>query len=78
LRWFPRPVIGGEQVDIDSELPIAGLTLVSLRSIQDASGMPGIRWTDHEVILPDLAGHTRILVHISYLRNPAWSVPSHR
>jgi hypothetical protein len=71
VRWFPQPVTNGEQVEINPELPITGLTLVSLRKIQDASGAPGIRWTDHEVILPDLAGKSRVLVHINYLRNQA-------
>jgi hypothetical protein len=66
VRWFPRPVSGGEQIEIDSELPVAGLTLVSPRKIQSASGVPGIRWTDHEVILPDLAGKSQALVLIQY------------
>jgi hypothetical protein len=66
VRWFPRPVSGGEQIEIDSDLPIAGLTLVSPRKIQSASGMPGIRWTDHEVILPDLAQKSQVLVSIQY------------
>jgi hypothetical protein len=66
LHWFPRPVSGGEQIEIDSPLPIAGLTLVSPRKIQSASGLPGIRWTDHEVILPDLAGKSQVLVRILY------------
>ncbi len=69
VRWFPRLVAGEEQIEINSELPIAGLTLVTLRRIQNASGMPGIRWTDHEVILPDLGGQSRVLVHINYSRN---------
>jgi hypothetical protein len=69
LRWVARPVAGGEQIEINSELPIAGLTLVSPRWIQNASGIPGIRWTDHEVILPDLAGKSRVLVQINYDRN---------
>ncbi|MGA9977891.1 MAG: hypothetical protein WBQ08_04595 [Candidatus Sulfotelmatobacter sp.] len=66
LRWLSRPVSGGEQIEIDAELPLAGLTLVSPRKIQSASGMPGIRWTDHEVILPDLAGKSQVLVRIRY------------
>lgn len=66
VRWFPRPVSGGEQIEIDSDLPIAGLTLVSPRKIQSASGMPGIRWTDHQVILPDLAEKSQVLVRIQY------------
>jgi hypothetical protein len=74
VRWFSRPVAGGEQIEINSELPIAGLTLVSLRRIQNASGMPGIQWTDHEVILPSLAGKSRVLVHVDYFRNQ--SLPS--
>jgi hypothetical protein len=69
LRWFSRPVAGGEQIEINSELPIAGLTLVSLRKIQNASGVPGIRWTDHEVILPDLAGKAQVQVQINYFPN---------
>jgi hypothetical protein len=68
VRWFSRPAPGGEQVEIDSELPIAGLTLVSLRRIQNATGVPGIRWTDHDVILPELAGKSRVLVQIEYSR----------
>jgi hypothetical protein len=66
VRWSPRAVAGGEEIEIDAELPIAGLTLVSLRGIQNASGMPGIRWTDHQLILPELAGKSRVLVHIDY------------
>jgi hypothetical protein len=66
VRWFPRSIAGGEQIEINVDLPIAGLTLVSLRRIQNASGMPEIRWTDHEVILPDLAGKSRVLVQINY------------
>jgi hypothetical protein len=66
LRWFPRPVAGGEQIEINSELPIAGLTLVTLRRVQNASGMPGIRWTDREVILPELPDKSRVVVHIKY------------
>ncbi len=69
VSWFPQPVAGGEQVEINPEIPIAGLTLVTLRKIQNASGMPGIRWTDHEVVLPELAGKSRVLVHINYSRN---------
>ncbi len=69
VRWFPRPVAGGEEVEIDAELPIAGLTLVTLRRIQNATGMPGMRWTDHEVILPDLVGQSRVHLHIDYFRN---------
>jgi hypothetical protein len=69
LRWVARPLAGGEQIEIQSDVPIAGLTLVSPRWIQNASGIPGIRWTDHEVILPDLAGKSRVLVQIKYDRN---------
>jgi hypothetical protein len=36
--------------------------------------MPGIQWTDHEVILPSLAGKSRVLVHVDYFRNQ--SLPS--
>jgi hypothetical protein len=57
---------GGEEIEIDSELPVAGLTLVSPHKIQSASGMPGIRWTDHEVILPDLAEKSQVMVRIRY------------
>ncbi|MGD0414499.1 MAG: hypothetical protein ABSA80_04020 [Terriglobales bacterium] len=78
LRWFPQPVTDGEQIEIDSELPIAGLTLVSLRRIQNASGMPGIRWTDHALILPDLVGKSRVLVHINYLRDSGLPASSPR
>jgi len=66
VRWFPRPVNGGEQIEIDSDLPVAGLTLVSPRKIQSASGIPGIRWTDHEVILPDLLAKSQVAVRILY------------
>jgi hypothetical protein len=66
VRWFSRPVSGGEQIEIDSDLPVAGLTLVSPRKIQSASGLPGILWTDYEVILPDLAGKSQALVRIRY------------
>jgi hypothetical protein len=69
LRWVARPLAGGEQIEIQSDVPIAGLTLVSPRWIQNASGIPGIRWTDHELILPDLAGKSRVLVQIKYARN---------
>jgi hypothetical protein len=69
IHWFPRPVPGGEQIEIDPELPITGLTLVSPRRIQNASGLPGIQWTDHAVILPNLAGKSRILVNIKYSKN---------
>jgi hypothetical protein len=66
VSWFPQTLAGGEQIEINTELPIAGLTLVSLRKIQSASGTPGIRWTDHNVILPDLADKSRTFVHIDY------------
>jgi hypothetical protein len=69
VSWVPRPVTGGERIEIDSELPVAGLTLVSPRAIQNASGMPGIRWTDHEVILPDLAAKSQVFVRINYSRH---------
>ena len=69
VSWVPRPVTGGERIEINAELPIAGLTLVSPRTIQNASGMPGIRWTDHEVILPDLAAKSHIFVRVIYSRN---------
>lgn len=69
LRWIPRPITGGEQIEINSELPITGLTLVSPRTIQNAFGMPGIQWTDHEVILPDLAGNSRVFIRVNYARN---------
>ena len=69
LRWFPKPITGGEQVEINAELPISGLTLVCLRRIRNASGISGIRWTDHEVILPTIGRDTRVLVHIDYAGN---------
>jgi len=69
LRWLPKQMAGGEQVEINSELPISGLTLVSLRRIRNASGIPGIRWTDHEVILPVIQGNSRVVVHIDYFQN---------
>jgi hypothetical protein len=78
VRWVSRPAVGGENIEIQSELPIAGLTLFSLRRIQHASGVPGIRWSDHEVILPDLNGNSHILVHVDYLPNQAAPDPSHR
>ena len=66
LRWFPKPVAGGEQVEINAELPISGLTVVCLRRIRNASGIGGIRWTDHEVILPSLEAKSRVQVQIEY------------
>lgn len=69
VSWVPRPAPGGERIEINSELAVAGLTLVSLRTIQNASGMPGIRWTDHEVILPNLAAKSQVFVRIEYSRN---------
>jgi hypothetical protein len=78
VRWFPQPVTSGEQIEINSELPLAGLTLVSPRRIQNASGAPGIRWTDHEVMLPDLAGKSRVLVHINYTRDQPLPASSSR
>jgi len=66
VRWFSRPVAGGEEIEINAELPISGLTLVSPRKIQRASGVPGIQWTDHEVVLPDLAGKSRIVVQAGH------------
>jgi len=69
VSWVPRPATGGERIEINSELPVAGLALVSPRTIQNASGVPGIRWTDHEVILPNLAAKSHVFVHINYSRN---------
>jgi len=69
VSWVPRPVPGGGLIEIDSELAVAGLTLVSPRTIQNASGIPGIRWTDHEVILPDLAAKSQVFVRINYSRS---------
>jgi hypothetical protein len=69
VSWVPRPSTGGERIEINSEFPVAGLTLVSPRTIQNASGIPGIRWTDHEVILPDLAAKSHVFIHINYTRN---------
>jgi hypothetical protein len=69
VSWVSRPAAGGERIEIKSELPVTGLTLVSLRSIQNASGVPGIRWTDHEVILPDLAAKSQVFVLINYSRD---------
>jgi hypothetical protein len=66
VRWFPRPVAGGDRIELNSELPISGLTLVTVRRVKNASGMPGIRWTDHEVILPEIAGKSRVVAHINY------------
>ena len=69
VSWVPRPVTGGERIEIDAELPVAGLTLVSPRTIQNASGIRGIRWTDHEVILPNLAAKSHVFIRIAYARN---------
>jgi hypothetical protein len=69
VSWVPRPVTGGAQIEINTELPVAGLTLVSLRTIQNASGIPGIRWTDREVILPDLAAKSHDFISITYSRH---------
>ena len=66
LRWFPKAVAGGEQVEINAELPISGLTVVCLRRIRNASGIAGIRWTDHEVILPNIEAKSRVQVQIEY------------
>jgi hypothetical protein len=66
LRWFPHPVPGGERIEIETGLPLSGLTLVSLRNIQGATGIPGITWTDHAVMLPDLAGKSHVVVQIKY------------
>jgi len=68
VSWVPQQAAGGERIEINSELPVAGLTLVSPRTIQNASGIPGIRWTDHEVILPDLAAKSHVFVSINYER----------
>ncbi|MGP0019097.1 MAG: hypothetical protein ACLPHP_11050 [Candidatus Sulfotelmatobacter sp.] len=73
VSWVPRPAPGGapgeERIEINSELAVAGLTLVSPHTIQNASGMPGIRWTDHEVILPGLAAKSQVFIRITYSRN---------
>ncbi len=69
VRWFSQPVPAGEQIEINVDLPMAGLTLVARCRIRTASGVSGIRWTDHEVILPDLGGKSRVLVHIDYFPN---------
>jgi hypothetical protein len=69
LQWFPKTMAGGEQIEINSDLPISGLTLVSLRRIRNAAGVPGIRWTDHEVILPAIEGKSQVVVHIDYFPN---------
>ncbi len=78
LRWVARSLPGGEQIEMNVEPPIAGLTLVSPHRIQNATGIPGIRWTDHEVILPVLAGKSRVLVQINYDRSRASITPSPR
>jgi hypothetical protein len=70
IHWFARPVAGGEEVEINTELPISGLTLFSPGKIQSASGIPGIQWTDHEIVLPDLAGKSRVLVQLKHLHGP--------
>jgi hypothetical protein len=74
LLWSSRPLVGGEDVEIDSDLPIAGLTLVSMRKVAGVSGVPGIRWTEQEVILPKLAGKSQFLIHIDYA--PNWASPA--
>jgi hypothetical protein len=67
LHWFPKAISGGEQIEINTESPISGLTLIFLRTIRNASGIPGIRWTDHAAILPIIEGKSRVLVHIDYI-----------
>jgi hypothetical protein len=69
VRWIPRPLAGGEQVEITSGLSISGLTLVSPHSIQTVSGLRGIRFTDHEVILPTLAENSHISIRIVYTQH---------
>jgi hypothetical protein len=69
VRWIPRPSAGGDQVEITSGLAISGLTLVSLHTIQTVSGLPGIRFTNHEVIFPNLAENSHIAIHILYTRH---------
>ena len=66
LRWFAKTVEAGEQIEINVELPISGLTLVSLRRIRNASGLVGIRWTDHEVVLPNIEAKSRVQVQLEY------------
>jgi hypothetical protein len=69
VSWVPRPAPGGERIEINSELSIAGLTLLSPRTIHNASGILGIRWTDHEVILPSLAAKSQFFIRINYAQN---------
>ena len=69
VRWIPRPLAGGEQVEITSGLSISGLTLVSPHSIQTVSGLRGIRFTDHEVILPTLAENSHVSIRIVYTQH---------
>jgi len=69
VRWIPRAVTGGEEIEINAELPISGLTLVLTRQIHDVVGISGIRWTDHEVILPDLAVKSHAVIRITYSHN---------
>jgi len=69
VTWCSRAVSDGEEVDIHAELPLAGLTLVSPRTIQDAAGITGLRWTDHAVILSDLAAKSQVVIHIRYSKN---------
>lgn len=65
IHWLTRPSLDGEEVEIQTELPISGLTLVSPQQIKNATGMAGIRYTDHEVILPDIGANSQARVQIS-------------
>ena len=66
LHWFSRPTTDGEDIEIDTELPVAGLTLTSPHKIKSVSGMPNLHMTDHEIILPDLAAKSHCLIHLAY------------
>jgi hypothetical protein len=69
VRWVPRVVAGGEEIEINAALPISGLALVSPRAIQNATGLPGMHWIDHEVTLPDLAAQSHAVIRITYSLN---------
>jgi hypothetical protein len=71
VRWFSRSTAVGEEIELDVESPITGLTLVSQRPIKTASGLPDLQladlhWTDHEIVLPALAAKSHIVIHITY------------
>jgi hypothetical protein len=78
LHWIARPVTDGEQVEIDTDLPIAGLTLESRREIRAATGVAEVHWIDHQVILPSLASKSHVTLLIQYLPKPSPKVAAER